>query len=198
MHEDSPAERWLPIPDWEDSYEASSLGRIRSRDRDILMRNGAWRRHHSQILRPSLAGSGSGHLKVSLARGGRSTTRYVHQLVLETFVGPRPPGFEGCHNNGNHLDNNLVNLRWDTASANRFDAVRHGTHTKTARTACPREHLLVAPNLRDDPSGRGYRRCLACLRAYKAKRTAVRRRTPFDFAGFADEQYRLIMDGETA
>ena len=51
----------------------------------------------------------------------------VHRLILETFVGPCPPGMEACHGNGIRTDNRLENLRWDTRKANCADAVRHGT-----------------------------------------------------------------------
>jgi hypothetical protein len=60
---------------------------------------------------------------------GRGRIRAVHRLVLEAFVGPCPPGMEGCHGDGNPANNALPNLRWDSHSGNQLDAVRHGTHT---------------------------------------------------------------------
>jgi hypothetical protein len=69
------------------------------------------------------------HRYVWLFLPGRGRTfAYVHHLVLEAFVGPRPPGTEACHNNGDPSDNRLENLRWDTRRANRHDMRRHGTH----------------------------------------------------------------------
>jgi hypothetical protein len=58
---------------------------------------------------------------------GKVRTRSVHRLVLEAFVGPCPPGMEGCHNNGDPWDNCLSNLRWDTHQNNMADAFAHGT-----------------------------------------------------------------------
>lgn len=55
------------------------------------------------------------------------TTRYVHALVLEAFVGPCPDGMECCHNDGDATNNKLTNLRWDTPKANSEDARKHGT-----------------------------------------------------------------------
>lgn len=52
---------------------------------------------------------------------------HVHHLVLEAFIGPRPPGLQACHNDGNKLNNAVTNLRWDTCKANAADRVRHGT-----------------------------------------------------------------------
>lgn len=50
----------------------------------------------------------------------------VHVLVLEAFVGPRPDGMEGCHNDGDPSNNRLSNLRWDTPLANWSDRRKHG------------------------------------------------------------------------
>src|SRR3546814_12305779 len=52
---------------------------------------------------------------------------YVHDLVTEAFIGPKPRGLEVCHNNGTRNDNRLVNLRYDTRSANAMDRHLHGT-----------------------------------------------------------------------
>ena len=54
--------------------------------------------------------------KGSIAQGVKCAK--VHVLVLEAFVGPRPAGYDACHDNGNKRDNRLTNLRWDTRSNN--------------------------------------------------------------------------------
>lgn len=66
----------------------------------------------------------SGHMQVDL---GWHDRRIVHRLVLESFVGPCPPGMEACHWDGDPGNNKLTNLRWDTRKANAADMVRHGT-----------------------------------------------------------------------
>lgn len=48
----------------------------------------------------------------------------VHRLIVRLLPAD---GHECCHNNGIQTDNRLENLRWDTRSANRQDAIRHGT-----------------------------------------------------------------------
>ncbi|MBY0457661.1 MAG: HNH endonuclease [Gemmataceae bacterium] len=68
-----------------------------------------------------------GRLSISLRREGHTKHFQIHRLVLLAFVGPCPPGMEGCHGDGNPLNNNRENLRWDTSKANHADAVRHGT-----------------------------------------------------------------------
>jgi len=51
----------------------------------------------------------------------------VHALMLLTFVGPRPEGFEGCHCNSDKLDNHRNNLRYDTHKGNLRDRDENGT-----------------------------------------------------------------------
>lgn len=58
---------------------------------------------------------------------GRMVKLRAHSLVLLTFVGPAPEGCEGCHEDGNPLNNALSNLRWDTHGNNVRDCARHGT-----------------------------------------------------------------------
>jgi hypothetical protein len=52
--------------------------------------------------------------------------RYVHQVILETFVGPRPPGMECRHLDGNPGNNRLANLCWGTCKENTADTRKHG------------------------------------------------------------------------
>lgn len=63
----------------------------------------------------------------------RGKTFNVNRLVLLAFVGPCPDGMEGCHNDGNHRNNALSNLRWDTHISNEKDKKRHGTSNEGIR-----------------------------------------------------------------
>lgn len=66
-----------------------------------------------------------GYCMVGFDVDGRNETRFVHQLVLEAFVGPKPDGLEGCHYPDHDKTNNrLTNLRWDTHAENARDAYR--------------------------------------------------------------------------
>ena len=57
----------------------------------------------------------------------------VGAVVLLAWRGCRPEGMECCHNDGDHTNNNLSNLRWDTHKANMADANRHGTTARGDR-----------------------------------------------------------------
>lgn len=163
-------ETWLPVVGWERYYAVSDRGRVRSHDRVVThpghpgCREPMTRRIAGQVLNP--VPDFQGRLIVSFSADGRRITSRVHVVVLEAFVGPRPEGLEGCHNDGDHTNNVPSNLRWDTSSSNSYDSVRHGTHPESKKLVCPREHRLVAPNLVPSQLRRGYRSCLACARAH--------------------------------
>lgn len=156
------AERWAPVVGLEMFYEVSDLGRVRALPRVRVCKNGVIKRYRGKILAP---GVDSNRLLVHLyGADGRGVTRKVHQLVLEAFVGPRPPGMEGCHADDDFTNNRLTNLRWGTHTDNMQDCVSNGGNSRMKRTHCPRNHPLRPPNLVPSELKRG-RKCLACQRA---------------------------------
>lgn len=110
-----------------------------------------------------------GYYCVSMPVDGRSSNRLVHRLVLEAFVGPRPDGMQGCHNDGDSTNNHISNLRWDTPHANAMDQVAHGMHYQANRTHCPSGHPYSQENTRIK---QGRRRCRTCHNASKRRRRA--------------------------
>lgn len=68
-----------------------------------------------------------GYLQACLFCRGKRTEVYVHHIVLEAFIGPRPAGMVACHYDGVRTNNARSNLRWDTPRNNMADAYRHGT-----------------------------------------------------------------------
>jgi len=110
------AEVWKPVAGAEGAYEVSSAGRVRSVPHFVrLVAHGVETRRLSpgKLLQPGA--NRSGHLTVAIGKGN---SRLVHQLVLEAFVGPRPPGFDSLHLNHIPTDNRLENLRYGPRSEN--------------------------------------------------------------------------------
>jgi hypothetical protein len=72
-----------------------------------------------------------GYMTIALrCSAGGKRTHYVHHLVLEAFVGPRPAGAVVRHLNGLEWDNRLVNLAYGTPEENQADRSLHGTDAK--------------------------------------------------------------------
>lgn len=114
------SDRWKPVVGFEGWYEVSEAGRVRSVDRVV---NG--KRYRSRLLAHHLAKNG--YVLVDLYQGGKRTTRTVHSLVAEAFIGPYPDGKEVCHGPGGRRDNRVGNLRYDTRQGNFADKKRDNT-----------------------------------------------------------------------
>jgi DNA-binding MarR family transcriptional regulator len=116
-------EEWRAVVGFEDFYEVSSLGRVRSFDRQVFTL-GRFNVRRGRVLAPALV---HGYPRVTLTAPGRKVLRRVHCLVLEAFVGPRPPGLEIRHLNGVRADVRLENLAYGTREENSADRVLHQT-----------------------------------------------------------------------
>lgn len=128
-------EQWKPVVGFEDYYEVSDLGRVKGLPRTTQF-GSRTKTHPERILKPWQLPDKrcfGRHVAVTLSVDGVKKRRPVHQLVLETFVGLRPPGMQTRHLNGIPNDNRLVNLQWGTPLENSADAHRHGTRMKGER-----------------------------------------------------------------
>ena len=155
------SESWLPVSGWEGIYEVSNRGRVRSIDRlDNL-----GRRVKGRILVQKLVGSvpTSKRWAVQLCRNGKPVWHYVHIIMLEAFVEPRPAGMVGCHRDDTPR-NDLSNLRWDTPSANTADLIANGNHSSSRKTHCAKfGHELTEDNVYRAP-GKRNRHCRKCMK----------------------------------
>lgn len=77
-----------------------------------------------------------GYPKVRLSLpDGRRINRYVHRLVAQAFLGPRPAGAQIRHLNGDRSDARASNLAWGSALENAADRDRHGTTARGSRNS---------------------------------------------------------------
>ena len=119
-------EIWKPIPGFEDLYEASSLGRIRSKS-VVLWTKGEHNRsfqyrRKERILSPSY-NQANGYLAVALCRDSKPQSYYVHRLVASAFL-PNPDNLsEVNHKDENKTNNRVENLEWCSRTYN----IRYGT-----------------------------------------------------------------------
>ena len=110
---------WRPHPE-RPEYLISDEGDVWSQPRT---RRCGWGRTRSVRGRFLRRVKNKGKLTVTLSPGGPQN---IGRVVLRAFVGPAPAGMECCHNNGDHTDNRVANLRWGTKSDNSQDRLKHG------------------------------------------------------------------------
>jgi hypothetical protein len=161
--------QWCPVVGFEEYYKISDEGNVLSLRRNI-------------ILKPSYSNSG-GYPMVVLFRDGRQKGKYLHHLVLEAFIGPKPSGQEARHLDGDCRNPALSNLAWGTSSENKLDEIRHGTHYEASRTSCDNDHEWTEENTKIARYSDGsfkQRICKQCARdrsaALRTKRVTDNRR----------------------
>lgn len=108
-------EEWRSIEGYEELYEVSSLGRVRSCDR-FVNSNGGTRLHKGKVLKPGM--DRVGYLHVFLCKDGKPTYFLVHRLVLEAFNGKIPEGMQVNHIDEDKSNNSLNNLNLMTPKEN--------------------------------------------------------------------------------
>lgn len=114
-------EEWRDIPGYEDMYQVSDLGRVRSLDRVVkhpIADNTLKGKVLKQVPNPA------GYLKVNLC----GKTYEVARLVMLSFVGPRPNGLVIRHGPAGKQNNSAANLCYGTQRENTLlDNRRDGT-----------------------------------------------------------------------
>ena len=109
-------EEWRDVVGREGEYEVSSFGHVRSHYRG------------GRVLKARLNGKREHSGDYYCVDLGRLERRYVHHLVAEAFIGPRPDGLLVCHENGDRHSNRASNLYYGTHAENHADARRHNTY----------------------------------------------------------------------
>lgn len=111
------AEEWKPVPleGYCRLYQVSSLGRIKSLDRQVIEKTGLKRPHKGRLITPKKSGA---YLGVSFFSEGVGKRFYIHRLVAMAFI-PNPFNKQFVnHLNFDCHDNRAENLEWVTPKEN--------------------------------------------------------------------------------
>jgi hypothetical protein len=110
-------EIWKNIIDFEDIYQVSNFGRIRSLDKIIYSSDNRNRTLRGRILKNKLDRTKK-YQHVYLSHKGIATIVSVHRTVAKHFI-PNPENKpEVNHKDGNGLNNRIDNLEWNTRCEN--------------------------------------------------------------------------------
>lgn len=117
-HPNLPNETWKTHPEYTE-YEISDKGRVKRKDT-------------GRVLSPGIVKE---YRYVHLPKEpGKYKNRYVHRLVLETFVGLCPPNMECSHLNRDRSDNRVENLQWESHKDNQGRMGEHGVSPRGERS----------------------------------------------------------------
>lgn len=166
-------ETWKPVRGYEQIYEVSDMGHVRSVAHVVLRSNGAAFTVAARSRKVVM--NNKRRAVVCLCFGNVREMRQVSHMVLDAFVGERPAGLWGCHRDDNPENNRIDNLYWGTPVDNSADCLANGTHPKASKTHCVRGHEFTPENTKVSvrSTGATKRECRACL----LRHNEVRRKT---------------------
>lgn len=111
-------EQWLPVKGYEGLYEVSSLGRLRSLDRESCGKH-----YRGKIHLDNQTGK---YITDILCKDGTRSSRRRHRLVAEAFI-PNPEGKSDVnHIDGNGHNNCISNLEWTSHKENTDHSWKNG------------------------------------------------------------------------
>lgn len=109
-------EIWKDIKDYEDSYQCSNYGNIRTVDRYVTEKTGKQQFRKGQIIK--VKQNKNGYLQFGLNKDGKRKMAYVHIIVAQTFITNSDNLPVVNHIDGNKLNNRVDNLEWCSYSKN--------------------------------------------------------------------------------
>ena len=130
-------EVWKDIPKYEGLYQISSFGRVKRLEGyvDRKQHNCSFtiRQPIKETILKVISSTQYGYAMVNLCQKGLCLPSYVHHLVAESFLGPKPI-IEGPiqirHMDGNPMNPNSRNLKYGTPIENSADRYLHGTDAR--------------------------------------------------------------------
>lgn len=117
-------EIWKDIEGYEEFYQVSNLGRVKSIERLVDHPKGGKRIVRERFL--AVKTNKRGYLYSSLSKNGIVTNQFNHRLVAFAFISNPENKPEVNHKNGIKTDNYLENLEWCNRSENEVHARKIG------------------------------------------------------------------------
>lgn len=124
-------EIWKDIKDFEDLYQVSNMGRVKSLERVVEFMYWDFKKTMhipEKILKPQL--NKNGYYVVHLSKGNKHTSKLVSRLVAEAFIPNIDNKPQIDHINTVRTDNRVENLRWCTQQENTDNPTSKEKHKK--------------------------------------------------------------------
>lgn len=111
------------VKGFENDYEVSNYGHVRSKERILICKNGSKKFIPSKIL--SQADNGKGYKFINLWKNNKQHRYYIHRLVAETFIPNNDNLLEINHIDRNTSNNKVSNLEWCSRLTNERHKLKH-------------------------------------------------------------------------
>lgn len=116
-------EQWKDIKGFEEYYQVSNLGNVKSKDRYTNHNYGGLKLQKGKLRNPTKAGN---YLKVDLYPGNKQIS--IHRLVAEHFIDNPNNHKVVMHKDNNPHNNSIDNLQWGSYSMNTKQCVKDNRH----------------------------------------------------------------------
>lgn len=133
-------EEWRDIKGYENLYQVSNFGRIKSLDRYKITKGRYGKlkiKIKGKVLKPCL--NHDGYYEVVLSKDGKAKMFRLHRIVANTFIENKRVANQVNHINGNKLDNRVDNLEWCTCKEN----IRHAVNNNLIKPVKGKNHYLA-------------------------------------------------------
>ena len=128
------SEEYRKIKNFEEYYEVSNLGNVRSIDRYVKHEEGGMRLLRGKQLKGH-TNKKTGYTSVVLYKDSKGYTYLVHRLVASAFPEICGEMFDNCeidHINTNRNDNNVLNLKVCSRKENHLNPITRINYKKCA------------------------------------------------------------------
>lgn len=118
---------WKPILGYEDLYEVSNKGDVRSLPKIRNSKSGSKALHKGRVIKKYVRNE---YYSVMLYKDNKPKNHTIHRLVAVAFI-PNPEGKKTVnHKDANKSNNRVENLEWATWSENNLHAHVVGLHNQ--------------------------------------------------------------------
>jgi hypothetical protein len=119
-------EEWKDLPGFNNKYQVSNLGNVRTVDRVCRTHKGGSYKREGKLLKPTINNCGYYHVNLWSNEKNKGQNLRVHILVAMAFLNHEPCGMKVVvdHIDSNKLNNRVDNLQLTTQRANSSKSLR--------------------------------------------------------------------------
>lgn len=143
-------EVWKDIQGYENIYQVSNKGNVRSLDRIDIIKDGRKFVRTGKVLKAKICRKG--YHRVQLCINSKCKHCNIHRLVAIAFIPTTNYNLQVNHIDGDKTNNYVSNLEWVTNSENFNHAMKNNLLNLTSKSKVVRQYTLDGVFIKEYPS----------------------------------------------